>query len=53
MTITPKTDDVGLMKNIPYNSEKWDGNTMISHTPLENEIISSFERRKLISNYLR
>jgi len=53
MTITPKTDDVGLMKNIPYNSEKWDGNTMISHTPLENEIIRSFERRKLISNYLR
>ncbi|ETZ20313.1 carboxypeptidase-like regulatory domain-containing protein [Pedobacter sp. V48] len=53
MIITPKIHDVGLMKNIPYSSDTWDRNTRISHTPLENEIIRSFERRKLISNYLR
>lgn len=53
MTITSKIRDVELMKNIPYSSATWDDNTRISHTPLENEIIHSFERRKLISNYLR
>ncbi|GAA4786264.1 hypothetical protein GCM10023231_12750 [Olivibacter ginsenosidimutans] len=50
--ITPKIHDINVLKNTPYDRETWKNNSLILHTTQEDEIISSFENKKLISNYL-
>lgn len=43
-----------LMKEIgsrKYNPEFWENNPVVKRTPLENEIISMFEKQNLFTNY--
>lgn len=44
-------DDVQLIKDTAYDPEFWKNNEIIRRTPLEKEIIRSFEKNKFFGNY--
>ena len=51
IALNPTSNDVETLKTVAYDPAFWNNNPIIKRTPVEEEVIRDFERKKVLGNY--